>query len=103
MKANGHKSCKAWKKAWQDKRDGTFKLVGHAKVPDGNDVAKISVGPDGRFDLELRLRPSLVHLATNVYEVKALKVHSIASITLRNLHFNVGHAAIAEGWRTASR
>jgi hypothetical protein len=90
---NGYADHEQWLDDWHDARRSSFKLVGAASAPSGNEVAKLSLRKDGKFDLELRLPQALRDHADRRYDAGG---STIASIVFCKLHFNHGHEAVVE-------
>lgn len=95
LKANGYRNHREWKNDWTRVRRSQFMIVGDASFPSGNDFVVAKPREDGRFDLEIRLPPALLHMAQIVKTIgQGKKAKPVGFITLTNLHFNIGHDVV---------
>ncbi len=97
LKENGYADHVEWLKEWRSARRSGFLLVGAASVPSGNEVAKLSLREDCKFDLELRLPHALKGHANRRYTSGG---YDVASIMFYGLDFNHGHQSIVDALAT---
>ncbi|TLX17275.1 hypothetical protein FFR93_08235, partial [Rhizobium sp. MHM7A] len=90
---NGYSTHKEWRNDWRQSRKSSFFLVGARSAPCGNELVRLSLRPDGNFNLELRLPPKLEPHATASTKVNG---RIIPSIFFNSLNFNYGHDVILE-------
>lgn len=82
-----------WLKAWRDRRDKSLFLEGDARAPSGNRYVRLSSGPRGQFDLELRLPKALASRADEHFVSKG---RDIFVSRFQGLHFHHGHHLVQQ-------